>query len=85
MKVCHAIAELEDTVCPMSFSVREIRDSYGNGIREGGPWPCVGPKCMAWRFSRTHISDPTGGLELVPSDSTHGYCGLAGSTTKDTE
>ena len=74
MKVCHAIADLEATVCPMSFSVRE-----------GGPWPCAGPRCMAWRFVRTHISDPTGGFELVPSDSTHGYCGLAGSTTKPTE
>jgi len=34
--------------CPFTFTVNEIRRLDGEGIREAGPWPCVGSDCMAW-------------------------------------
>jgi hypothetical protein len=38
--------------------------------------PCIGSRCMAWRWVETNVSDGRGGLK--PSTDTHGYCGLAG-------
>lgn len=75
MKVHHNIEELGKTICPFTFSVTDqYRDDVP--VRKGGPWSCAGPACMAWRFARTHINGP--GADLVPSDDTHGFCGLVG-------
>lgn len=63
--------------CPLSIGTAPIYSPSGDGLREGGPWGCCGSECMAWRFARTHISPPDGG-DMVQSDDTHGYCGLAG-------
>lgn len=77
MPVLHEEAKLGETICPYTFAVPEVRGPDWNGVREGGPWPCSGRRCMAWRFSRTHINNPSGG-DMIISDDTHGYCGLAG-------
>lgn len=76
MPILHEEANLKETICPLSFSVQEIRSPDWNGVREPGPWPCSGRRCMAWRFGRTNIKGPDG--DLVRSDDTHGFCGLAG-------
>lgn len=41
--------EAKTKICPLSFSVAEIRGHDGCGIREGGPWKCIASACMAWR------------------------------------
>lgn len=43
---------------------------------------CIGARCMAWRFVRTHINDGAGG-DMVLSGDTHGYCGLAGGPSEE--
>jgi hypothetical protein len=70
-------AKAGEMICPLSFGVQEIRLADGSGLRQGGPWPCCGAKCMAWRWARTHIrTSATEGL--VFSENTYGFCGLAG-------
>lgn len=59
--------QAKKTTCQETFAVREIRDSLGSGIREGGPWGCLGSGCMAWRWW-----DGSGHPDR------RGYCGKAG-------
>jgi len=47
------------------------------------PSVCHGSRCMAWRWTRTHIHDPAGGPDLVPSGDNYGYCGMAGPPATD--
>jgi hypothetical protein len=58
----------------------ELESSFNRYLEPGFPDSpvvcCIGPKCMAWRFVERYIED---GREMVPSDDTHGYCGLAGT------
>lgn len=70
------VAEARAKTCPFTFTIPEIPRPNG-GVREGGPWPCSGNECMAWRWYTTNIAGPTGDLE--PNGETYGYCGLAGS------
>jgi len=40
---------------------------------------CIGKQCMGWRFARTNIKNPDApDGDLISSEDTHGYCGLAG-------
>lgn len=57
--------EAKTKKCPYTFGVAEIRTADGYGIREGGPWECIGSACMAWRWHGP-VMDKTG------------HCGLAG-------
>jgi len=58
--------------CPLSIPVNPIYHPLdGQGVREGGPWPCVGSECMAWRWV---ITGSVHGAE----NSDRGYCGMAG-------
>ena len=70
-------AKAGEKQCPLSFAVQEIRGPDGGGIRQGGPWVCIGAACMAWRYGSTHINNPSG-EDMLRSDDTHGFCGLAG-------
>lgn len=70
-------AKAREKICPLSFGVQELRTSEGVGLREGGPWNCQGDGCMAWRWAKTNVKDPTT-LRLVTSEDTYGFCGLAG-------
>lgn len=48
--------------CPMTFSVPEVRSKDGRGLRESGPWMCVGSTCMAWRW---HMGTGTSKIEAI--------------------
>lgn len=61
--------EAKTKVCPQTFGIPEIRTADGCGIREGGPWKCIGSACMMWRWVQYYEERPAGA---------HGYCGLAG-------
>jgi hypothetical protein len=58
--------------CPQTFAVREVRGADSSGIREGGPWTCLGTGCMAWRWH-----DGRGVMDRK------GFCGLAGQPNKE--
>lgn len=66
MKILIEEAKAADKICQMSF-----------GTHEDGWMRCQGASCMAWRWALTHIKPPKGG-NLVSSDDTHGFCGMAG-------
>ena len=54
--------------------------SKNRGYQMGGPLHncmCIGARCMAWRFGRTHTFDQAK-TETVYCDDKYGYCGLAG-------
>lgn len=77
MKFCTEEAEAKNKTCHLSIGVNPVYGADGHGIMQGGPYGCLGSSCMAWRWVRTHINNPDGG-GMIPSDDTHGYCGLAG-------
>jgi hypothetical protein len=66
-----------EKTCPLSLQIAPVYAPDGSGIRDGGPFGCLGAECMAWRFARTHINNPEGG-DMIESFDTYGYCGLAG-------
>jgi hypothetical protein len=70
----------ENMICPRTIGIGPVyHPTDGQGIMEGGPWNCMGSKCMAWRWVRTHIKNPAAPEgDLIASDDTHGYCGMAG-------
>ena len=76
--------EAKKKVCPATFGIPDERDEYGSGIRQGGPWKCIGSACMAWRHKGQIGIGPRGerrdrdldGMTKWVSD---GYCGLAGA------
>lgn len=43
--------EAKTKTCPLTFAVQEIRKPEWNGVREPGPWNCIGSGCMAWRWT----------------------------------
>lgn len=77
---CVSEQDAKVMTCPLSIGVQPCyHPTDGQGIRDGGPWPCVGSRCMAWRWIETNIRNQEGpDAHLVPSGDTHGYCGLAG-------
>lgn len=75
---CISEFDAKSKTCPLSIPIQPVyHPTDGQGIRDGGPWPCAGSECMAWRFVETHIKDAEGNLTVLSGD-THGYCGLAG-------
>lgn len=42
--------EAKTKTCWRSIGVAPVYAPDGGGIRDGGPWPCVGSDCMAWRW-----------------------------------
>ena len=65
MQVCHHKEEVKTMYCPMKAS--EDTNAF-----------CDGADCMAWRWVETHIrSSDERENDLVPSDDTHGFCGMA--------
>lgn len=67
-------SEAKTKTCPRSIGVQPLYGPDGNGIRDGGPWACLGSECMAWRWLGTTMV-PDGEGERRTST---GYCGLAG-------
>lgn len=58
--------------CHLSIGVQPYCHPLdGQGIRDGGPWNCLGSVCSAWRWARPNGFEPDG----APRE---GYCGLAG-------
>ena len=55
--------DAEISYCPMSMGGHEGKDL------------CVGPQCMAWRWTYKLSEDDEGQLEAKYS-TTHGYCGM---------
>ena len=60
-------AKTHEALCPMSMGQGSVTRAV----------TCRGARCMAWRWVRTHINNPDGG-DMIPSEDTHGFCGLAG-------
>ena len=58
-------AEAKTKTCPQSFGVAAEYDGNGNGIRQGGPFSCVGSDCMAWRWK---VRDVSSKLSKTPVD-----------------
>lgn len=94
MKFCLSEADAKTKWCPMTrqlgtLSIRELPSekegivsmgSQNRGYQMGRALPncmCLASDCMMWRWVRTNIKDADGNI-TVPSDDTHGYCGLAG-------
>lgn len=76
---CISEEQAKTKTCPRSIGVQPCYSPFdGQGIRDGGPWSCVGSDCMAWRWVETNVNDGKGG-PMHPSGDTHGYCGLAGN------
>lgn len=73
-------AQAGERTCPMTFQVAEMRAPDGSGVREAGPWGCIGPNCMAWRWGKKPApgSDAFAARPTVP-DPEHGYCGAFGA------
>ena len=86
MQVCVAEEAAKHQWCPfgrMAYSDRMGVDASFPVNRDAADYPltsCIGSGCMAWRWARTHIKPPGDpeGADLVLSEDTHGYCGLAG-------
>ncbi len=60
--------EAKTKICPLTYSIPEVRGSHGQGFREYGPWNCIASDCMAWRLAHKDAAD---GQE-------RGYCGAFG-------
>lgn len=81
------VEEADKRICPRTIGVAPVYDQ-GIGLRDGGPWSCVGPRCMAWRWQATcerisafgvgGTTEPAG--KTIVSE-THGHCGLAGAAS----
>lgn len=52
--------------CPFTFAVTEIRAGDGQGIREPGPWTCLGSLCMAWRRASSNSDETYGECAMMP-------------------
>lgn len=66
MKFCVSEMDAKMVTCPLSIPT---------AVRA----PCEGSRCMAWRWVETHIKNPDAPAgDLIYSDDTHGYCGIAG-------
>jgi hypothetical protein len=65
IQFCTAETDAKAILCPAAMNI------------PNSPFTCVGSRCMAWRWVKTHINDGHGG-PMVESTDTHGYCGLAG-------
>lgn len=89
MKFCVSEADARTKWCPMARDVLRRggnRSDYGGygepadpqyGAEMAAHYPCIGSRCMAWRWVETHLQDERGDF-TIRSDDTHGYCGLAG-------
>ena len=65
-------AEAKEKTCPLSIAVAPVYHPLdGQGIRDGGPFACVGAECMAWRWVTTSSVHGAQNTE-------RGYCGVAG-------
>lgn len=64
---CHLSIGLQPTYHP----------STGDGIRDGGPWPCLGSACSAWRW-QTDYENGSPIMRRPNNEQPRGYCGLAG-------
>jgi hypothetical protein len=42
--------EAKTKTCPLSIGIQPLYAPGGQGVRDGGPWPCGGSECMAWRW-----------------------------------
>ncbi len=89
LKFAHSIENAKTKWCPFVRAVAEKDDAAGNRWPTTEDVPevgsdlqpsnrCIAYECMAWRWVETHINDPEGGPDMVPSGDTHSYCGLAG-------
>lgn len=67
-------AKANEKICPFTFGSPD-RGNIQSILSP--PFPCLGARCMAWRFGRTHIKDDAGDLTVICDDK-FGYCGLAG-------
>lgn len=68
----------EGMMCPFKLATQASISMADVGSKYRMSPICIGRRCMAWRWVRTHINDPAGGPDLVESRDTYGYCGLAG-------
>ena len=78
------VEEADKLICPRTIGIAPIYVD-GAGVRDGGPWSCVGPRCMAWRWQTTYepptsfgVSSQQAPMGKTTISTTHGYCGLAG-------
>lgn len=62
--------EAKTKTCPFTFATPAVYSPNGDGIRQYGPWNCIGSACMAWRW-KYGFSEPN-------KENDKGYCGLAG-------
>ena len=87
MQVCHAIEDAKKCWCPFVRHTSDGDDASCNRESDQGVemWnACIADRCMAWRWTMTHIRDPknpTG--DLIASHDTHGFCGLAGQPRRN--
>lgn len=75
------VEEAKNKTCPLSIGVGPIyHPTDGQGIRDGGPWGCLGHQCMAWRWQHYVARHNTRGpMDVGESGPATGYCGLAGA------
>ena len=70
--------------CHLSIGVQPTyHPSTGDGIRDGGPWPCLGSTCSAWRWQWNGLVmafEENGERKFIAptGEQPHGFCGLAG-------
>ena len=87
MIFCQDIETAKKMWCPAAriaawepFLETQSAASFNRPFRQAMPAQreccCIASECMAWRWVETNINNKDG--DLVPSDDTHGYCGLAG-------
>ena len=75
--------EAEAMLCGETMGVPPVYTPEGYGVREGGPFPCHGPRCMHWRWLGWRNKD--GGIVenrpayAIPGEWINvGYCGKSG-------
>lgn len=74
--------EAKTKMCHQTFGIPDVRDEFGNGITQGGPWNCCGSNCMAWQWINTpeSVNNYRASCQTSPNPSivATGFCGLAG-------
>lgn len=68
--------EARKRTCPLSIGIAPLYVN-GEGVRDGGPWACLGSACMARRWAHPGFDHSIDGQPIPPVEA-EGGCGLAG-------